>query len=192
MYVIDKQLERVAEMKGKTLAEFLNVVIKHEIGDFCFAATEQEAGNIILSLMKEKKKIKSKVKLDIEEVQTYLSAVWQEAKNHKEKTKGSITELTIIQQLILAELLLHQTKDNKNPMTLSQIRTKHNISHHLSSKNCLALQKGYPRSGKFTEGRRYVKQKRLGRTNTLTITPEGIEALTKIYKEKNNARHTKI
>ena len=54
MYVIDKQLERVAEMKGKTLAEFLNAVIKHEIGDFCFAATEQEAGNIILSLMKEK------------------------------------------------------------------------------------------------------------------------------------------
>lgn len=54
MYVIDKQLERVAEMKGKTLAEFLNVVIKHEIGDFCFAATEQEAGNIIVSLMKEK------------------------------------------------------------------------------------------------------------------------------------------
>ena len=54
MYVIDKQLERVAEMKGKTLAEFLNVVIKHEIGDFSFANTEQEAGNIILSLMKEK------------------------------------------------------------------------------------------------------------------------------------------
>jgi hypothetical protein len=34
MYVIDKKLERVAEMKGKTLTEFLNVVIKHEIGDF--------------------------------------------------------------------------------------------------------------------------------------------------------------
>ena len=41
-------------MKGKTLAEFLNIVMKHEIGDFRFAATEQEAGNIILSLMKEK------------------------------------------------------------------------------------------------------------------------------------------
>mgnify|MGYP003142128653 CR=1 FL=1 len=54
MYVIDKKLERVAEMKGKTLTEFLNVVIKHEIGDFCFANTEQEAGNIIVSLMKEK------------------------------------------------------------------------------------------------------------------------------------------
>ena len=54
MYVIDKKLERVAEMKGKTLTEFLNVVIKHEIGDFSFANTEQEAGNIIVSLMKEK------------------------------------------------------------------------------------------------------------------------------------------
>ena len=54
MYVIDKKLERVAEMKGKVLAEFLNVVVKHEIGDFSFANTEQEAGNIILSLMKEK------------------------------------------------------------------------------------------------------------------------------------------
>jgi len=54
MYVIDKQSERVAEMRGKTLAQFLNVVIKHEIGDFCFASTEQEAGNIIISLMKEK------------------------------------------------------------------------------------------------------------------------------------------
>ena len=54
MYVIDKKLERVAEMKNETLAEFLNVVMKHEIGDFSFANTEQEAGNIILSLMKEK------------------------------------------------------------------------------------------------------------------------------------------
>jgi len=54
MYVIDKKKEQVAEMKGKTLAEFLNIVMKHEIGDFRFAATEQEAGNIILSLMKEK------------------------------------------------------------------------------------------------------------------------------------------
>ena len=42
-------------MKGKTLAQFLNVVMKHEIGDFCFATTEQEAGNIILSIMKEKR-----------------------------------------------------------------------------------------------------------------------------------------
>lgn len=54
MYVIDKKKEQVAKMKGKTLAEFLNVVMKHEIGDFCFATTEREAGNIILSLMKEK------------------------------------------------------------------------------------------------------------------------------------------
>ena len=54
MYVIDKKKELVAEMKGATLAEFSNAAMKHEIGDFRFAATEQEAGNIILSLMKEK------------------------------------------------------------------------------------------------------------------------------------------
>jgi len=54
MYVIDRKKELVAEMKGATLAEFLNAAMKHEIGDFRFAATEQEAGNIILSLMKEK------------------------------------------------------------------------------------------------------------------------------------------
>ena len=55
MYVIDKKKEQVAKMKGKTLAQFLNVVMKHEIGDFCFATTEQEARNIILSIMKEKR-----------------------------------------------------------------------------------------------------------------------------------------
>jgi len=60
MYIIDKKLERVAEMKGKTLTEFLNVVIKHEIGDFSFANTEQEAGNMIISLMKEKNNVKNK------------------------------------------------------------------------------------------------------------------------------------
>jgi hypothetical protein len=54
MYVIDKKKELVAEMKGETLAEFLNAVMQHEIGDFCFANTEQQAGNIIISLMKEK------------------------------------------------------------------------------------------------------------------------------------------
>jgi len=54
MYVIDKKKELVTEMKGNTLAEFLNVVMKHEISDFSFANTQQEAGNIILSLMKEK------------------------------------------------------------------------------------------------------------------------------------------
>ena len=42
-------------MKGKTLAEFLNIVMKHEIGDFVLVPTEQEACNIILSLMKEKR-----------------------------------------------------------------------------------------------------------------------------------------
>ena len=54
MYVIDKKKEQITEMKGKTLAEFLNIVMKHEISDFCFATTEQEAGNIIFSIMKEK------------------------------------------------------------------------------------------------------------------------------------------
>ena len=54
MYVIDRKKELVTEMKGATLAGFLNAVMKHEISDFCFANTEREAGNIILSLMKEK------------------------------------------------------------------------------------------------------------------------------------------
>ena len=56
MYVIDVKKEQVANMNGKTLAEFLNAVMKHEIGDFCFATTKQEAGEIIFSLMKQKTK----------------------------------------------------------------------------------------------------------------------------------------
>ena len=54
MYVIDRKKQQIANMNGKTLAQFLNAVMQHEIGDFCFAATEREAGNIIFSLMKEK------------------------------------------------------------------------------------------------------------------------------------------
>ena len=54
MYDIDRKLERVTTMKGKELAEFLNVVVKHEIGDFSFASTEQEAGQIILSIIQER------------------------------------------------------------------------------------------------------------------------------------------
>ena len=54
MYVIDRKLERVTTMKGKELAEFLNVVVKLEIGDFSFASTEQEAGQIILSIIQER------------------------------------------------------------------------------------------------------------------------------------------
>ena len=59
MYVIDRKKELVTEMKGETLAEFLNAVMKHEISDFCFANTEREAGNIIISLMKEKKHVQN-------------------------------------------------------------------------------------------------------------------------------------
>ena len=59
MYVIDKKKELVTEMKGATLAEFLNAVMKHEISDFCFANTEREAGNIILSLIKEKQSVQN-------------------------------------------------------------------------------------------------------------------------------------
>tara|TARA_R100000329_G_scaffold327_4_gene757 strand:+ start:7467 stop:7646 length:180 start_codon:yes stop_codon:yes gene_type:complete len=59
MYVIDRKKELVTEMKGETLAEFLNAVMKHEISDFCFANTEREAGNIILSLIKEKQHVQN-------------------------------------------------------------------------------------------------------------------------------------
>ena len=59
MYVIDRKKELVTEMKGETLAEFLNAVMKHEISDFCFADTEREAGNIILSLIKEKQHVQN-------------------------------------------------------------------------------------------------------------------------------------
>jgi hypothetical protein len=59
MYVIDRKKELVTEMKGATLAEFLNAVMKHEISDFCFANTEREAGNIILSLIKEKQSVQN-------------------------------------------------------------------------------------------------------------------------------------
>ncbi len=59
MYVIDRKKELVTEMKGETLAEFLNAVMKHEISDFCFANTEREAGNIILSLIKEKQSVQN-------------------------------------------------------------------------------------------------------------------------------------
>jgi L-lactate utilization protein LutB len=47
-------------MKGKTLAEFLNAVMQHEVGHFAFANTEQEAGQIILSIIEAKQKKKEK------------------------------------------------------------------------------------------------------------------------------------
>ena len=55
MYVIDIKGEQVTTMKGETLAEFLNAVMQHEIGHFAFANTEQEAGQIILDIIKKKK-----------------------------------------------------------------------------------------------------------------------------------------
>jgi len=55
MYVIDIKGEQITTMKGETLAEFLNAVMKHEMGHFAFANTEQEAGQIILNLIKKKK-----------------------------------------------------------------------------------------------------------------------------------------
>ena len=55
MYVIDIKGEQVTTMKGETLAEFLNAVMKHEMGHFAFANTEQEAGQIILDIIKKKK-----------------------------------------------------------------------------------------------------------------------------------------
>ena len=58
MYVIDIKGEQVTTMKGETLAEFLNAVMKHEMGHFAFANTEKEAGQIILNLIKNKEKKK--------------------------------------------------------------------------------------------------------------------------------------
>ena len=55
MYVIDIKGEQVTTMKGETLAEFLNAVMQHEMGHFAFANTEQEAGQIILDIIKKKK-----------------------------------------------------------------------------------------------------------------------------------------
>jgi L-lactate utilization protein LutB len=45
-------------MKGETLASFLNAVMKHEMGHFAFANTKQEAGQIILNIIKNKEKKK--------------------------------------------------------------------------------------------------------------------------------------
>ena len=55
MYVIDIKGEQITTMDNKELAPFLNAIIKHEIGHFAFANTEQEAGQIILNIIKEKK-----------------------------------------------------------------------------------------------------------------------------------------
>ena len=60
MYVIDIKGEQVTIMKGETLAEFLNAVMKHEMGHFAFANTEKEAGQIILSIIEAKQKKKEK------------------------------------------------------------------------------------------------------------------------------------
>ena len=58
MYVIDIKGEQVTTMKGETLAEVLNAVMKHEMGHFAFASTEKEAGQIILNIIKNKEKKK--------------------------------------------------------------------------------------------------------------------------------------
>ena len=55
MYVIDIKGEQITTMDNKELAPFLNAVMQHEMGHFAFANTEQEAGQIILSLIKKKK-----------------------------------------------------------------------------------------------------------------------------------------
>mgnify|MGYP003152658181 CR=1 FL=1 len=55
MYVIDIKGEQITTMDNKELAPFLNAVMKHEIGHFAFANTEQEAGQIILDIIKKKK-----------------------------------------------------------------------------------------------------------------------------------------
>ena len=47
MYVIDMQKKMITKMPLPALASFLNYVMKHEIGEFQFAATKQDAGNIL-------------------------------------------------------------------------------------------------------------------------------------------------
>ena len=58
MYVIDIKGEQVTTMKGEPLAEFLNAVMKHEMGHFAFANTEKEAGQIIFNIIKNREKKK--------------------------------------------------------------------------------------------------------------------------------------
>ena len=55
MYVIDIKGEQITTMDNKALAPFLNAVMQHEMGHFAFANTEQEAGQIILDIIKKKK-----------------------------------------------------------------------------------------------------------------------------------------
>ena len=55
MYVIDIKGEQITTMDNKELAPFLNAVMQHEMGHFAFANTEQEAGQIILDIIKKKK-----------------------------------------------------------------------------------------------------------------------------------------
>ena len=44
MYVIDIKGEQITTMKGETLAEFLNAVMKHEMGHFAFAIQRRKQG----------------------------------------------------------------------------------------------------------------------------------------------------
>ena len=47
MYVIDMKKKMIAKMRLPALASFLNYAMKYEIGEFQFAATKQDAGNIL-------------------------------------------------------------------------------------------------------------------------------------------------
>lgn len=47
MYVIDMKEKKVARMPQPALASFLNTVMVHEIGEFRFAPTKREAGEIM-------------------------------------------------------------------------------------------------------------------------------------------------
>ena len=122
------------------------------------------------------------IKLNADKVKTYLTAVWQEAQDRKAKTKGSVSELNVIQQIILVELVLHKASKQEEPLTLNEIRNKYDLPAWLISKNCLALGEGYPRGNlPPTGGRGYVRSERLGRTNTLHLKPEGEAALAKLF-----------
>jgi len=56
MYVIDLEKRMIKHMRAKELSEFLNAVMVHNIGHFCFADTKEKAGNMLMSLMINNKK----------------------------------------------------------------------------------------------------------------------------------------
>ena len=63
MYVIDMKKKMIAKMRLPALASFLNYAMKYEIGEFQFAATKQDAVNILFwELMSKENSYKKGIK----------------------------------------------------------------------------------------------------------------------------------